>query len=744
MHSAAWVQRAGTQLTRRLAGVDREKLEAFALMALCARARVGAGVAPLAGAYFAANLRREKVFPALLMGCAAGAFCTGVEPAALFAPASCALVLIFHLAWDALARHFPAMEGDAATRVSLMAGISVLLPALAAAGYAPGKWLGSLLAGAAAAFGALNLGFAPPKTQRATEYAAFSCAGVAAAAALGLPAEIPAVFCAVSAGAAKRGALAGVLLGALTALTGGGAEDFVLLSAMGAASDAAAPGKRGRLLGPGLAVAVWGGLRLWLGAAISPWAPAAAAAAALWPESAREAMQRAFLRQPREQWRQRQEAGRRVGEKLAALSEAFDTLSRACGGEDPAFGEQQLITRMRSALCTGCREYPRCWPGSDSSAVKLFCQLMTAAIEGGGAPFEDGQVPPDVMRLCRRGMTVPARLGNLLNDFAASRHRRLRLMESRQLLAGQFRRAAELLSAAAGEQMHPAVCLEGDAQRVRQALQQEGLAPGEVTALRWERTEISVELGREWGPGEAGQYARVISRGLMRPFVPDRVQGCRAVFVPRCALRAEAAVSTLPASPDNPSGDRALVRSLDSGHLLALLSDGMGSGAAAAEESGQVVGLLQALMRAGIDRELAVDTVNGVMLARGGEEVFATADMLLIDLARGRAEFTKLSASRSYILRGGRVLTVEGGKLPLGILEKVEPGLAEVKIRAGDAIYMTSDGVSDVLTEEEMEQVMLSQKDAPPHARAEALINAAALRAGERRDDMTAVCAMIS
>ena len=308
MHSAAWVQRAGTQLTRRLAGVDREKLEAFALMALCARARVGAGVAPLAGAYFAANLRREKVFPALLMGCAAGAFCTGVEPAALFAPASCALVLIFHLAWDALARHFPAMAGDAATRVSLMAGISVLLPALAAAGYAPGRWLGALLAGAAAAFEALNLGFAPPKTQRATEYAAFSCAGVAAAAAL---------------------ALAGVLLGALTALTGGGAEDFVLLSAMGAASDAAAPGKRGRLLGPGLAIGVWGGLRLWLGAAISPWAPAAAAAAALWPENAREALQRAFLRQPREQWRQRQEAARRGGEKLAALSEAFDTLSRA-------------------------------------------------------------------------------------------------------------------------------------------------------------------------------------------------------------------------------------------------------------------------------------------------------------------------------------------------------------------------------------------------------------------------------
>ena len=60
-------------------------------------------------------------------------------------------------------------------------------------------------------------------------------------------------------------------------------------------------------------------------------------------------------------------------------------------------------------------------------------------------------------------------------------------------------------------------------------------------------------------------------------------------------------------------------------------------------------------------------TLNGKQIRREIEP-----DMLLIDLARGRAEFTKLSASRSYILRGGRVLTVEGGKLPLGILEKIK------------------------------------------------------------------------
>ena len=133
---------------------------------------------------------------------------------------------------------------------------------------------------------------------------------------------------------------------------------------------------------------------------------------------------------------------RRDERKLRALSDAFAGLSEVCGAGDPAFGEQQLITKMRSALCAGCPEYARCWPGSDSGAIKLFCQLMTTAIECGTSPFRDGEVPPDIMRLCRRGMTVPARLGNMLAEFAAQRHRRIRLMEARRLIGAQFSQAA--------------------------------------------------------------------------------------------------------------------------------------------------------------------------------------------------------------------------------------------------------------------------------------------------------------
>ena len=153
--------------------------------------------------------------------------------------------------------------------------------------------------------------------------------------------------------------------------------------------------------------------------------------------------------------------------------------------------------------------------------------------------------------------------------------------------------------------------------------------------------------------------------------------------------------------------------------------------------------LIHALVAADIPRELTLSTVNGVMLARGGEELFATVDMLLVDLANARAEFTKLSACRSYIARAGELITIEGGRLPLGILEDIQPGVTGVNLRAGDVIVLMTDGVSEALPEEVMEDLILNAAFAAPEALAEALVNAAAARAAKRRDDMTAVCVKI-
>lgn len=713
----------------------------FFIMALCARARVGPGITPFAAAYFASEMRSEEKLPALLAGCALGAFCTGFTAEAMFAPAACALVLVFRLLYDILAAKLRRLRTDGITVEAFIAGLAVLLPALAVSGYDPGMWLISLISAVAAAVLIPLL-----KTgdvwwgARAKLYAA-ACMLTLCAAGSGIDPAPVAALCAVTAGAAGRGAVVGAMLGALCAACGGGPESFAAVAVTGAAADIV-PGTNA-VLRALAGCAAYSAVCFVPGMRFDPFVALAAALHGIIPKERLEYISGNCSPPARRDSRLLKALRMRDERKLRALSDAFAGLSDVCGAGDPAFGEQQLITKMRSALCAGCPEYARCWPGSDSGAIKLFCQLMTAAIECGTSPFRDGEVPPDIMRLCRRGMTVPARLGNMLAEFAAQRHRRIRLMEARRLIGAQFSQAAVTLNSMAQEQVRPFALRDGAAAHIKRALTDAGFNVRDVLALKTDRMEVNVALNGRWSREKLDLAARIVSRAMDMPCIPQGTQGDCALFLPGGMLRAETVHSALPADPDHPCGDSCIIREMDS-RIFVALSDGMGSGEAAAEESSRVTALMHSLVSAGLPRELALSTINGVLLSRGGEELFATADMLIIDLDTGHAEFTKLAASRSYIVRGKNVHVVEGGRLPLGILDEVQPGVKCADLKRGDTVFMMTDGVSDAFTEKRLTEVMLeavcSEKEDP----ARYLVDAAAVNVNGRRDDMTAVCVRIA
>ena len=189
-----------------------------------------------------------------------------------------------------------------------------------------------------------------------------------------------------------------------------------------------------------------------------------------------------------------------------------------------------------------------------------------------------------------------------------------------------------------------------------------------------------------------------------------------------------------------PCGDSHLACMLDGERLLVLVSDGMGSGDAARRESAGAVRLLGRFLRAGAASGLAVETVNALLLNRGGDDMFATVDMLILDLSTGEAEFTKLAACPTLIAREGRVRRVEGGRLPLGILERVSPGTNRARLLPGDVLLMATDGVMDAVGEQALEALLQEGEEDMPSLTRRALALAERACEGGRRDDMTVVC----
>ena len=93
------------------------------------------------------------------------------------------------------------------------------------------------------------------------------------------------------------------------------------------------------------------------------------------------------------------------------------------------------------------------------------------------------------------------------------------------------------------------------------------------------------------------------------------------------------------------SGDNYSIIQSDRGWLTVLLSDGMGCGEKASAESSQVLDMMEKMLEAGFETDMAVSLVNSALLASGdasGRRNMSTLDICSLNLYQGMCVFRKV------------------------------------------------------------------------------------------------------
>ncbi|MFO7173266.1 MAG: SpoIIE family protein phosphatase, partial [Bacillota bacterium] len=197
------------------------------------------------------------------------------------------------------------------------------------------------------------------------------------------------------------------------------------------------------------------------------------------------------------------------------------------------------------------------------------------------------------------------------------------------------------------------------------------------------------------------------------------------------------------------SGDSTVAVPLGKGRYLLGLSDGMGAGREAAEESRLALEALETLLKAGYRLESAIQTVNSCLLLRQGGDRFPTLDVVLIDCHSARAHFAKVGAAPSLLRKGTRVQVLRAETPPAGVVEPLPLELQERVLHPGDCILLLSDGVWEVRGEgrREGEWLIRALQRGPlpdrPEALAEALLARALEQVAGPEDDMTILAAYV-
>ncbi len=154
------------------------------------------------------------------------------------------------------------------------------------------------------------------------------------------------------------------------------------------------------------------------------------------------------------------------------------------------------------------------------------------------------------------------------------------------------------------------------------------------------------------------------------------------------------------------SGDNHSFYETEQGKVVAILSDGMGSGEKACEESEKVIEMMERLMEAGFRKEAAIQIINGALAAGGQEQNMSTLDICEVNLYTGACEFVKVGAACTYIKREHLVDRLSARNLPLGLFQQIEPEIMNRQMEDGDYIIMLSDGVLDALEQGIGEEIM--------------------------------------
>jgi stage II sporulation protein E len=450
-----------------------------------------------------------------------------------------------------------------------------------------------------------------------------------------------------------------------------------------------------------------------------------------------------------------------IGNRLSGIANIFEEMARDFNAESSENDDSQLdlyslLDQVCVKNCQHCNGYEVCWGKNFYATYRELFDLMACAEIYGEVSAE--HMKGKLRQSCYQQYKLITTVNHLFEKFQQDLFWRRKYETGKNLLTCQLQGVATFMTDLAAEVTNDQLFKDGFEASIKYSLNKLGIITKDVavTAFGTEGLEIKIcqkgcKRNRECQNLIAPMLINILGQKYMVWNKQCYLEAgyCRYVLIPEFKYEVLTTVCRLPKDGNQYSGDNHALHLLKDGHFVAILSDGMGHGPKAAEESRITVSVLERLLENGISRDFAVQMVNAMMSLRTPEESFATVDLTMVDLYTAKAEFIKIGAAATYIKRGREVWSIKSTSLPVGILNTVDVERTISQLQAGDLIIMVTDGVVDSKAdcdnkEEWLIRALSKVEVVGPEALGEYLLNLARINQdGQPKDDMTVVVLQI-
>lgn len=223
-------------------------------------------------------------------------------------------------------------------------------------------------------------------------------------------------------------------------------------------------------------------------------------------------------------------------------------------------------------------------------------------------------------------------------------------------------------------------------------------------------------------------------------FVGDQCQ--EFIFEEQGMYRVATGQATMTKEGENVSGDSFSYLYNNHGKMVALLSDGVGSGENAYKDSAHLIDLAEKYLETGFDKKQTCGVLEGILLGNAMESRMPTLDICEVNLVTGECELLKLGSAPTMICFDRMIDEIPAENLLLGYNKMENMRIEKRQLVEGNNIILMTDGVADCLGEEQKKTIYDSVKNNPvlkdPSCLADFILNLAlGVNGGKHRDDMS-------
>ena len=387
----------------------------------------------------------------------------------------------------------------------------------------------------------------------------------------------------------------------------------------------------------------------------------------------------------------------RLGGMSRAYRALYDVAQEAAVSAENDNDIAKVFDRTSDRVCVHCPLREACWIADSGETLNTMNDASVKMQQRGR--LETGDFPKYFREKCVSIHEFTEVVNGELRLRAYRRRMKEMMQEERSLLLEQYRDFSDVLadSARALDSVYGADPLSE--RRLIRYLRTFGIeADAAVFRDDRGRLHVAIESKALGSVVDLPEFLDGVSAVLgVRLCIPERqVKENSLILLEAEPLCASVGIAAVRKHGESVSGDRGTYFKTDSGQLCVILSDGMGTGAAAADGSISAIRILERFLRAGVSPSAAMKLLNSTALARDEENWgYATVDLMCIDLFTGDACFYKYGAAPSYVKTGNIIRKIKCRSFAAGLKYEAgkTPDVMHMHLKPGSIAVIASDGV---------------------------------------------------